>query len=50
MNTIAKGRLGYNLVERELLKRDWDLYTPILENTKIDCIAVKKRYFNSYAN
>ena len=42
MNTIAKGRLGYNLVEKELLKRDWDLYTPVLENTKIDCIAIKK--------
>ena len=42
MNTIAKGRLGYNLLERELLKRDWDLYVPILENTKIDCIAIKE--------
>ena len=41
MNTIAKGRLGSNLLERELLKRDWDLYIPILENTKIDCIAIK---------
>ena len=41
MDTIIKGRLGYNLVEKELLKRDWDLYLPILENTKIDCIAIK---------
>ena len=41
MDTITKGRLGYNLLERELLKRDWDLYVPILENTKIDCIAIK---------
>ena len=41
MDTITKGRLGYNLVEKELLKRDWDLYLPILENTKIDCIAIK---------
>ena len=41
MNTIAKGRLGYNLLEKELLKQDWDLYIPILENTKIDCIAIK---------
>ena len=24
-----------------MLKRDWDLYVPILENTKIDCIAIK---------
>ena len=41
MDTITKGRLGYNLLERELLKRDWDLYVPVLENTKIDCIAIK---------
>ena len=41
MDTISKGRLGYNLLERELLKRDWELYVPILENTKIDCIALK---------
>lgn len=41
MNTISKGRLGYNLLERELLKRDWELYVPVLENTKIDCIAIK---------
>ena len=42
MDTITKGRLGYNLLERELLKRDWDLYVPVLENTKIDCIAIKE--------
>lgn len=41
MDTISKGRLGYNLLERELLKRDWELYVPVLENTKIDCIAIK---------
>ena len=41
MDTIMKGRLGYNLLEKELLKREWDLYTPVLENTKIDCIAIK---------
>ena len=23
-------------------KRNWELYTPILENTKIDCIAIKE--------
>lgn len=45
MNTITKWRLGYNLVEKELLKRDWDLYVPILENTKIDCIAIKANIF-----
>ena len=42
MDTITKGRLGYNLLERELLKRDWDLYVPVLENTKIDCIVIKE--------
>lgn len=41
MDTVSKGRLGYNLLERELLKRDWDLYLPVLENTKVDCIAIK---------
>ena len=41
METIVKGRIGYNLVEKELLRRGWDLYTPVLENTKIDCIAIK---------
>lgn len=41
METIVKGKLGYNLFEKEMLKRGWDLYVPILENTKIDCIAIK---------
>lgn len=41
MNTIAKGKLGYNIFEKEMLKRNWDLYVPVLENTKIDCIAIK---------
>lgn len=41
METIIKGRLGYNLVEKQLLKLGWDLYIPLLENTKIDCIAIK---------
>lgn len=41
METIAKGRLGYNIVEKQLLLRDWDIYVPLLENTKIDCIAIK---------
>lgn len=41
IDTISKGRLGYNLLEKELLKRGWDLYVPVLENTKIDCIAIK---------
>ena len=42
MDTITKGRLGYNLVEKELLKRDFELYIPVLENTKVDCISIKK--------
>ena len=41
MDSISKGRLGYNLLEKELLKRDWELYVPVLENGKIDCIAIK---------
>lgn len=41
MDTITKGRLGYNLLEKELLKNNWELYVPILENTKIDCIIIK---------
>jgi hypothetical protein len=41
MDTITKGRLGYNLLEKELLKRDYEIYIPLLENTKIDCIACK---------
>lgn len=41
MDTISKGRLGYNLLEKELLKRNWEIYTPVLENTKIDCIIIK---------
>ena len=41
MDTITKGRLGYNLLEKELLKRNYEIYVPLLENTKIDCIACK---------
>lgn len=41
MDTITKGRLGYNLLEKELLKREFEIYTPLLENTKIDCIICK---------
>lgn len=41
LDTIVKGRLGYNLLERELLKRGWELFVPLLENGKIDCIALK---------
>ena len=41
MDTIIKGRLGYNLLEKELLKREFEIYIPLLENTKIDCIICK---------
>lgn len=44
MDTIQKGRLGYNIFEKELLKRGWDIYIPLLENTKIDCIISKNNY------
>lgn len=44
MNTIKKGKLGYNILEKELLKRNWDIYTPILEDTKVDCIISKNNY------
>ncbi len=42
MSTIVKGRLGYNLVEKRLLEHEFDIYTPVLENTVIDCIAIKE--------
>lgn len=41
MDKITKGKLGYNLLEKELLKRNFEIYTPVTENTKIDCIAIK---------
>lgn len=45
MDTITKGRLGYNLLEKELLKREFEIYIPLLENTKIDCIIYKMEYY-----
>jgi len=44
MDTIKKGKLGYNILEKELLKRNWDIYLPILEDTKVDCIISKNDY------
>lgn len=41
MNTISKGRLGYNIVEWYFLQNNYDIYVPLLENTKIDLITVK---------
>jgi hypothetical protein len=42
LSTITIGRLGYNLTEHFLLKNGFDLYVPLLEDTKIDCIAIKE--------
>ena len=44
MSTIKKGRLGYNITENKLLRNDWDIYIPVLEDTKIDCIILKNKY------
>lgn len=41
MDTIKKGKLGYNLLEKQLLLRNFDIYTPVLEDTKIDAIIIK---------
>lgn len=43
--TIEKGYLGQSLVERELVKRGWNLFKPLLENGKVDLIIEK---FNKY--
>ena len=41
MNTIRKGRLGYNIFEKFLLKANWDIYVPITEDTKVDAVIIK---------
>ena len=38
---IIKGRLGYDIVEYYLLLNNFEVYTPVTETTKIDCIAIK---------
>lgn len=48
MDTISKGRLGYNLVEKQLLLRDFEIYIPLLENTKVDCITIKNNILLKY--
>lgn len=48
MDTIARGRLGYNLVEKQFLLRDFEIYVPLLENTKIDCITIKNGMLLKY--
>ena len=42
MDRITQGRVGDNLLEKELLKRECEIYIPLLQNTKIDCIICKK--------
>lgn len=41
MDTITKGYLGQLLFEQEMIKRGWELYRPLLENGKVDSIAIK---------
>ena len=41
-NTIEKGYLGQNLVEREFIKNGFNLFKPLLENGKVDLIVEKK--------
>ncbi len=48
MDTITKGRLGYNLVEKQFLIRDFEVYVPLLENTKVDCITIKNGMIIKY--
>lgn len=38
---IIKGRVGYNIVEYYLLLNNFEVYTPITETTKVDCIVIK---------
>lgn len=48
MDTISKGRLGYNLVEKQFLLHDFEIYIPLLENTKVDCITIKNNVLLKY--
>ena len=48
MDTISKGRLGYNLVEKQFLLRGYEIYVPLLENTKVDCITIKDNVLLKY--
>ena len=44
-STIERGYLGQNLVERELVKKGWNLFKPLLENGKVDLIAEKDNIY-----
>lgn len=43
METIVLGKIGQNMFEIAMLQNGWDLYVPLLENTKIDLIAIKNQ-------
>ena len=49
MDTITKGRLGYNLVEKKFLQEGYELYVPVLENLakekeiKFKAVHIKSR-------
>lgn len=45
MDTITKDYLGQLLFEQEMIKRGWELYRPLLENGKVDSIAIKDNKF-----
>lgn len=42
MDTITKGRLGYNLLEKELLKREFEIYIPLLDIVPISVVEQYK--------
>ena len=44
-NTIEKGYLGQNLVEREFIKNGFNLFKPLLENGKVDLIVEKNNVY-----
>lgn len=41
MHNIEKGSLGEILVIKRLIELDWNVFTPIHHNSKIDVIAIK---------
>ena len=43
--TIEKGYLGQSLVEREFVKRGFNLFKPLLENGKVDLIVEKDNIY-----
>lgn len=45
MDTISKGYLGQLIVEKAFIKNGYNLYTPVLENGKVDLIAEKNNKY-----